>query len=613
MIRAILLAGAAALTLAACATAETAAPATAGTSPVQTDEASTAVSPSEALRDLFAASDEASLKRNPVQALYRGDLRYADRFGEFITDDYYAAERAAAEADLAALARIDRSKLSPSDQVSYDAFKWQREMDLRGLQPDILAVTAVRPIDHFNGLHTFFSELNSGESAAPFKTVTDYENGLKRVDDFVRLTDNAVARMRQGLASGVVQPKLVMENVLGQLDAMLAEGVEGSAFYRPVASFPAGVPAADQAWLKAAYAASIRDEIRPALTRLRDFIRNEYLPKARETVGLLHMKGGPELYRYLAEQQTTTTLTPEQIHEIGLREVERLQAEMEKVKAQVGFKGTLREFFDHIRTDPKFKPKSKQWLTERYYAIGKEVDANIGKLFSTTPKTPLKIEPTPALTEKGAARGSYNPGTPDGSRPGTFYFNTYDLPSRTTPSMVTLYLHEGAPGHHFQISLAQENTELPNFQRFGGPNAYVEGWGLYAETLGKELGVLEDPYQYFGYLDSQLFRAIRLVVDTGIHTKGWTRDQSIQYILDNSSRGRANATAEVERYIAIPGQALSYMIGNLKIRELRTRAEQALGDRFDPREFHAQVLMTGALPLSVLEAKIDRWIASRKA
>jgi len=609
MIR-ILLLGTAGLALAACTTADaTAVAADSGTGAT----APAAVAPADALKLLFAQSDEATLKRNPLQALYRGDMRYADKLGDFITDDYFAAERAAAEAELAALARIDRAALSADDQVSYDSFKWQRTIDLRGLQPDLLALTAVRPIDHMNGFHTFFAQISSGTSVAPYKSVADYENGLKRFPEFTRFVDNSIARMKQGTAAGVVQPKLVMENVLQQLDMMIAEGVEGSAFYRPAANFPADMPAADQTRLRAAYAQAVRADLLPALIRLRDYIRTDYLPQSRASVGLREMKGGPALYRYLVEQQTTTTMTPEEIHEIGLRQVDRFHAEMEKVKAQVGYKGTLKEFFDHIRTDPKFKPQSREWLQQEYVRIGKQVDARVGRLFSTLPKSPLDIQPVPALTEKGAARGSYNPGTPDGARPGVFYFNAYDLPSRTTPSMVTLYLHEGAPGHHFQISLAQENATLPSFQRFGGNNAYVEGWGLYSETLGKELGVLEDPYQYFGFLDSQLFRAIRLVVDTGIHTKGWTRDQSIQYILDNSSRGRANATAETERYIAIPGQALGYMIGNLKITELRRRAEAALGDRFDPREFHAQVLMTGALPLAVLEAKIDRWIAAKKA
>ncbi len=569
-------------------------------------------SASEALATLFRESDEASLRRNPVQALARGDMRYADRLGDFLTDAYYDAEREAARADLAALARIDREALTPDERVAYDVFKWQRGMDLRGLEGELFAASVVRPIDHFNGFHAGVAQLSSGEGIAPYKTLADYENGLKRLDDFVRALDLAIVRMEQGLDSGAVQPKLVMANVLEQLDAMLAEGVEGSSFYRPATRFPADIRAADQSRLKAEYAAAISTEIRPALTRLRDFVRDRYLPQARDSVGLQDMKGGPALYRYLVEVSTTTELTPEEIHAIGLAEVARLHGEMEKVKDQVGFAGTLQQFFEHIRTDPKFKPPTREWLQQGYVAIGKRLDATLPRLFSTIPKTPLEIRPVPALTEKGAARGSYQGGSADGSRPGVFYFNAYDLPSRTTPGMETLYLHEGAPGHHFQISLAQENEALPSFMRFGGNTAYVEGWGLYAETLGRELGVYTDPYQYFGYLDSQLFRAIRLVVDTGIHSKGWSRDQTIQYILDNSSRGRSNATAETERYIAIPGQALAYKIGQLKISELRKRAEDALGPRFDIREFHAQVLMTGALPLAVLEKKIDDWIAAKR-
>jgi uncharacterized protein (DUF885 family) len=581
--------------------------------PPQAGPVAAAQSPSQALAALFAASDEASLRRNPVNALSRGDMRYAGRLGDFLSDAYYDSERAAARSDLEALGRIDRSALTPAERISYDVFKWQRTLDLRGLQPDMLALTAVRPIDHFNGFHAQIAQLSSGESIAPFKTVADYENGLTRIADYVRLLDAAIVRMRQGLSTNIVQPRLVMENVLEQLDALLAEGVEGSSFYKPATAFPAAIGAADQARLRAAYAASVRDEIRPALTRIRTFIADEYLPRARPSVGLGEMPGGDRLYAYLVEVNTTTNLTPDQIHRIGLDNVARIQAEMEGVKSQVGFTGTLKEFFEHIRTDPKFKPASREALQQGYVAIGKRLDATLPRLFRTLPRAALQIMPVPALTEKGAARGSYNNGTPDGSRPGIFYFNAYDLPSRTTPGMETLYLHEGAPGHHFQISLAQENESLPNFQRFGGNTAYVEGWGLYAETLGRELGLYADPYQYFGYLDSQLFRAIRLVVDTGIHSKGWTRDRTIQYILDNSSRGRSNATAETERYIAMPGQALAYKIGQLKISELRARAERALGPRFDIREYHEQVLMSGALPLAVLEKKIDDWIASKKA
>jgi uncharacterized protein (DUF885 family) len=325
------------------------------------------------------------------------------------------------------------------------------------------------------------------------------------------------------------------------------------------------------------------------------------------------MRGGDRLYRYQVESTTTLPLTPAEIHDIGLREVERITAEMEKVRQEVGFKGTLRQFFEHIRTDPRFKPKSREALTQGYYEIGKTVDAKLPIFFSTMPKTPLEIRPYEPFREKFEAGGSYQQGAPDASRPGIFYFNAYDLPSRTTPGMTTLYLHEGSPGHHFQISLAQENEALPPFMRFGGNTAFVEGWALYAETLGYEMGLFDDPYQRWGTLDDEMLRAMRLVVDTGIHSKGWTRDQAIEYMLGHSGMGRTDATAEVERYIAIPSQATAYKIGALTIQRLRKKAEAELGDRFDIRDFHAQVLMTGALPLTILEQKIDRWIAERKA
>ena len=496
-------------------------------------------------------------------------------------------------------------------KISYDVFKWQRELDLRGLRPDMLALTAVRPIDHFNGIHTGFAEISTGESVAPFKTVKDYENGLGRIDDFVKILDRSILRMREGLASGVVQPKLVMDNVVEQLDAMLAEGVEGSSFMKPLTTFPADISAADQARLKAAYTQSISTEIRPALTRLRTFIATEYLPKARTSVGLGDMPGGEKLYAYLVESSTTTNLTPDQIHSIGLSEVTRLQAEMEKVKDQVGFKGTLQAI---LRAHPHRS----------------QVQAGVARMAAAELcGDRQKARRDAAENVRDAAQGAAR--HPAGSRadrkrrrarviqprharrqpPGHLLFQRLRPAVADDSGMETLYLHEGAPGHHFQISLAQENEALPKFQRFGGNTAYAEGWGLYAETFGRELGVYTDPYQYFGYLDSQLFRAIRLVVDTGIHSKGWTRDQTIKYILDNSSRGLSNATAETERYIAIPGQALAYKIGQLKISELRARAEKALGAKFDIREFHEQVLGTGALPLAVLEAKIDDWIASK--
>ena len=568
-------------------------------------------SPSGRLRALFARSDEAELRRSPVGRLYRGDFSQADKLGRPYSDAYDAQGRHNALNDLNDLLAIDRSVLTPDEQVSYDVFKWQRDLDRRGLSGSILRTDQAMAINHFYGIHASLAQLSSGQGAAPYKTVKDYEDGLKRLRQMPPIMDRVVKRLQRGARDGQVLPRLIMNNVLEQLDAMVAPGVEDSDFYAPIKAFPAEIPAADQARLTAAYAKVIGEKVLPSFARTRDYIRNDYLPVARDSVGLVDMKGGPELYRHLVELNTTTPMDPEEVHRIGLSEVARIQGEIGAVMAKVGFTGNMLEFFNHIRTDPKFKPASKQAMIDGFGAIGERVAPNLPKLFGHIPKARLEIKPTPELTEKGAARGSYESGTPDGSRPGVFYFNTYDLPSRSIPGMETLYLHEGAPGHHFQIMLSIENEALPAFQRFGGNNAYVEGWGLYAESLGPELGMYTDPYQYFGYLDSELFRAIRLVVDSGIHAKGWTRDQSIEYILANSSRGRTNATAETERYIAIPGQALGYKMGQLKIRAARTRAEQALGAKFDIKEFHDQVLMTGALPLAVLDAKIDRWIASK--
>ncbi|HEX6218664.1 MAG TPA: DUF885 domain-containing protein [Sphingomicrobium sp.] len=573
----------------------------------------TAASEHARLFDLFKRSDEASLRRNPVNAIFRGDLRYADRLGDGITDEYFAAERAAAERDLAELKTIQRDVLTPTDKIAYDVFAFDTANTLRGLQPDMLALTAVRPMNHFYGYHTFYPTFASGDGGAPFKTLLDYENNLKRHADFATYIDRAIHRFRQGQQSGVVDTKLTVRNMIEQLTTQLAQKPEDSPYFGPVKEFPASISAADRARLTAAHRAAITDQLYPALTRLRDFLRDEYLPQAREGVGLMYMRGGDKLYRYLIQSNTTLPLSPEEVHQTGLSEVARILAEMDKIRVRVGYKGTLQQFFEYLRTDKKFQPKSRQDLTDRYYAIGKIVDAKLPDYFSTIPKAKLEIRPYPEFREKFEAGGSYEQGSPDGSRPGVFYFNAYDLPSRTTPGINTLYLHEGSPGHHFQISLAQENEALPNFMRFGGNTAFVEGWALYAETLGYPMGVFEDPYQHFGTLSDEMLRAMRLVVDTGIHAKGWTRDQAIKYMLDNSNMGRTDVTAEVERYIAIPGQATSYKIGSLTIQRLRKKAEDALGQKFDIRDFHAQVLMTGALPLTILEQKIDRWIAEKQA
>ncbi len=560
------------------------------------------------LPKFFTESDEAALKRHPINALFRGDLRYADQLGDLFSDDATEGDYQAARMDMFRLGCIKRALLSPTDQIAYDVFKWQTDINLRGAARDMRALTDVRPIDHFSGIQTQYPDIASGQGAAPFNTVADYENNIKRNRQYGAQIDVAIARFKEGLATGVVQPKLTIRLVIEQLDLILKGNLEKSPFMMPVAKFPDAVSPADRTRLTDATKASVIESIMPAYARLRAFLADEYLPKCREGVGLSYMKGGDKLYRYLIEANTTLPLTPAQVHATGLSEVKRIRGEMEAIRAEVGFKGTLAAFFVHLREDPQFQPKSAQWLHDRYVEIGKKIEKRIPEQFSTLPKTALEIRPEPPFREKTAAGGEYNGGTPDGSRPGIFYYNTYDLPSRTTKGMETLFLHEAIPGHHFQISLAQENAALPNFMRFGGNTAYAEGWALYAESLYKELGMETDPYQRFGGLDDEMLRAMRLVVDSGLHAQGWSRERAIAYMLANSSMGKTDAIAEVERYIALPGQALAYKTGQMTIQRLKHQAMAALGTKFDPRKFHAQVLMTGALPMKVLEAKIEAWI-----
>ena len=609
----ILFLGASMAALAACATtpAPEPAPVAPAAEPVAAPEP--VKSAHDRLFDLFKASDEASLKRNPINAIFRGDLRYADRLGDNISDEYYAAEKAAAESDLATLQAIPRDQLDATDQLAYDTFAFTTKDTLRGYQPDILDLTKVRPLNHFFGLHTFYPTFASGKGGAPFNTLEDYENNLKRHKDFVVYIDRAIGRFKEGQQAGVVETKMTVRNMVEQLDNQLKLKAEDSPYYGPIKQFPDAIDEADRARLATAYRSAITDEIYPALTRLRDYLRSDYLESARDGHGLLYMKGGEHLYRYQVQSTTTLPMTPEEIHNLGLREVERITGEMEKVRQEVGFKGNLARFFGHLRSSKQFQAKSRDALTQAYYDVQKKVDPKLPEFFSTLPKAALVIRPYPPFREKFEAGGSYEQGTPDGKRPGTFYFNAYDLPARSTTEVTTLFLHEGAPGHHFQISLAQENEALPPFMRFGGNTAYVEGWALYAETLGYDMGVFDDPYQRFGTLNDEMLRAMRLVVDTGIHSKGWTRDQAIKYMLDHSGMSRTDATAEVERYIAIPSQATAYKVGALTIQRLRDKAKAELGDKFDIREFHAEVLNTGALPLQILEQKIDRWIAAKKA
>jgi uncharacterized protein (DUF885 family) len=564
------------------------------------------------LARLFADDARREDQIDPLDALYRGDRIEPAALAELYTSQLDRKALASARRSLSELARIDRSRLGPERQISYDVFALDKREAITFLQPDVLALTQVRPFNHFGGLHVEFPSLMTSEGSVAYRTTEDYRRALALHAAFATVLDTAIARFRQGMASGVVESKLTVRNMLGQIDALLAQPVEKSPFYSPVLAFPEEVATGEREALRRDYAETVGTRIYPAYRRLRGFLADEYLPAARDQVGLSAMRGGPGLYLMLIERETTLKLDPDAIHRIGLREVTRIQQEMEGVRRAMGFSGTLRAFFEHIRTDPRFHPTSARDLEQGFEKIARDVELQVPRYFSRVPRTPLVIRPYPAYRDKYEAGASYSEGSLEANRPGVFYYNTYDLPSRFLTGMATLYLHEGAPGHHFQISLAQEDKSLPAFQRNGGNNAFIEGWALYAETLGFEMGFYKDPRQHWGTLDDEMLRAMRLVVDTGIHAKGWSRDQAIDYMLANSGMGRTDATSEVERYIANPAQALSYKIGALTIQRLRGEAETALGPKFDIRAFHEQVLGSGALPLPVLEAKIRRWIAASR-
>lgn len=568
---------------------------------------SRAPTPGEALQQQFADYWEESLKLNPLNATFVGDSRYNDQLPNFLSADYRARSTAFARQWREKIAAVDTAPLSEQDRLSVQMFLADRDEELAGDRfPGHL-----QPINQFYSTPNLLAQLGSGSSAQPFKTPKDYADWAERASKIPVLFTQAIANMRDGMAAGVVQPKVLMVKVLPQLDALIATDPTKTLFYKPVSNLPADFSAEDKARITAQYTALISQQLVPAYAGLRDFIRDEYLPKTRSTVGIGALPDGAAWYAYLAKSQTTTDLTPAQIHQIGLDEVARIHAAMRKTIKELKFKGDLKAFFKFLDSDKRFIFKTEADLLAHYEKLRKKVDPGAAKLFALQPKAGFEIRPVEAYRNKSAAGGSYQSPSEDGTRPGIFYVNTYDLPSRKIWDAEDLYLHEAIPGHHFQIALQQELTDLPKFRRFGGATSYVEGWGLYAESLGKELGVYQDPYDYFGYLQNELWRAIRLVVDTGLHDKGWTRKQVISYMLKNSAQSETQAISEAERYMAIPGQALAYKIGELKIKELRLRAEKALGPKFDIREFHREVLKDGSVPLDVLEGKINRWIAAQ--
>jgi uncharacterized protein (DUF885 family) len=560
-----------------------------------------------ALGPLLEAYFEEGLELFPLRATTIGDHRYDDRLGVEIGDEHRERQRAYYRKYSDALARIDPKRLAGQDRLSYQILQWQLAANLEALSFD----AHLTPVTQFGGLPLEFPRLASGAGAHPFKTVKDYENFLGRVNDFQTWVDTAIANMRRGMAAGLVQPRVLIEKAIKQYDALIVDDVKQSVFFKPVADMP-GFGEQDRARLTALYVQAIEGRVLPSYRKLRDFLQNEYLPKTRQAVGLSAAPRGAERYAFLARYYTTTSMTPEQIFQAGLREVRRIRGEMERVKRRVGFKGDLKAFLDHVRTDPKFFPfSSPEEVLAAYRKVETRMKPHLPKLFGIIPRSPFEVrlvEPFMAAT----AAAHYMRGTPDGSRPGAFYVPVPDAKRYNVTGVESLFLHEAIPGHHYQISLQQEREGLPKFRRFGGFGAYAEGWALYTEGLGGELGLYEDPYQYLGRLGAEMHRAVRLVVDVGMHMKGWTREQAIQYSLENEAISEARATAEIERYIAIPGQALSYKIGELKIVELRRDAERRLGRQFSLRDFHDEVLKDGAMPLAVLESKLDAWMASAK-
>lgn len=564
----------------------------------------TEVTASAALHALFEDHFERNLELNPLAATFIGDYRYNDRLENTNSPEYRAASTAMDEEFLQRLLEIDRDELGYQDQLSFDLFRINREQSLEGDQFPF----HLQPVNQFYSLTSFFVQLGSGASAHPFKTVKDYDDFLSRADHFAVNIDQVISNMKEGMREGVVQPRILMEKLVPQLESQLVDDPEQSNFYAPVRQMPDDFSDEDRQRLTAAYADKISNTIIPAYERLNNFIGDSYLGAARETVGLQALPNGEAWYAYLVRVRTTTDMTPEEIHQIGLDEVARIHGEMQGVMDEVGFEGGLKDFFNFVNTDEQFFFDEPEELIQGYRDMSNYISELSKNLFDIFPKTAFEVRRVEPFRERSAAGGSYMAGTADGARPGVFYANAYDIKARGKWAMESLFLHEAIPGHHFQIMIQRENDELPDFRRYGSFTAFSEGWGLYAESLGKELGVFTDPYQYFGGLNAELWRAIRLVVDTGLHAKGWSRQQVLDYMYENSAVAPARAIAEAERFMAIPGQALAYKVGQLKIKEIRDKAEARLGEAFDVKDFHTQVLKDGAMPLSLLDAKIDRWV-----
>ena len=551
---------------------------------------------------------EEQLKLNPSAATFLGDERYNDQLENPADEKYVLAVRALDKRYLDKIRGIDSTALIGSARISYDIFRRERVLGLESAR----FPARLLPINQMDSIAETFALLGSGASAQPFRNTRDYDNFLARARGFVSWANSAIESMREGVRRGVVQPRVVMVKVVPQLRAVAADDPEKTIFWRPIKALPQSISEADRERLTARYRDAIRDQIVPAYRRLADFIEQEYLPKTRTSVAWSALPDGAAWYRFRIRTATTTKLSADDIYRLGLGEVARIHNEMLAVKAQVGFSGDLHAFFKFLQNDPKFYFSSSDAVVQGFRDLKARIDVKLPKLFADFPKADYEVRVVEAFRAESAPGAFYQQPSADGKRPGIFYVNTFNLKAQPIFGMETLSLHEASPGHHFQISIQQELTALPRFRRYGGYNAYAEGWALYCESIGRELGMFTDPYQWYGRLSDEMLRAMRLVIDTGLHSKGWTREQAIAYMHDNSAMADSDIVAEVERYIAWPGQALGYKVGQLRISAMRARAEAALGARFDVKAFHSQLLRDGSVPLDVLEAKIDRWIAAQR-
>jgi len=547
-----------------------------------------------------------NIKLYRINGTFQGDSRYNDTLPNFLSSSFEAKEKAFFQSYLNEVANYPDTLLSEEQQLSKKVLKWECEMYLQGIKfpKDLM------PIDQMWGFQLTMGQLASGMGAQPFKTPQDYDNWLIRIEGYLSWLESAKENMKEGMAVGWVLPTSLVQKVIPQLEVMSTTQWDEHLFYSPIRNLPEGFSEEERSRLSAAYAAMVQNKIIPAYADLVEFMSGEYFAASRESSGFNALPEGDAYYQYAIRLYTTTDMTAEEIHTLGLNEVARIQSEMEKIKDQVGFKGDLKAFFDHVRTLKELMPYTDaQQVIDRFYSIQERMLPQVNRLFELQPKTAFEVRRTEAFREASAS-AEYNQGSLDGTRPGIFYVPIPNVTEYNNFSDEDLFLHEAIPGHHFQISLQQENENLPSFRKDLWYSAYGEGWALYTESLGKELGLYEDPYQYFGMLGAEIHRAIRLVVDTGLHAKGWTREQAIQYSLDNEAESEASIISEVERYMANPGQALSYKVGQLKIRELRTLAETALGSDFDIKHFHRIVLESGCIPLSHLEDKIINWIST---